>query len=284
MKKRGIWIPALILGILAAAALVVFLSTARFDTTLRFTVRDAVSRQWVWDATVTLQDRVIRSFFQSDAGPIEYQFNRLAPGRGELTVSAPSYEPASVPVALKRGRNALPDPIDLVAYEIPNLDRFIIFEDYEGSDLLLEIRPVGTNGQAVVNHPCLDLRIGARISTQMKDGLYVQEETESGSERGEELFRGQAEWSWDAEPETVFRYSARIPGAQIQKHQAPYRVIDYLILVPDMRRTNAAELDGVLQKVWNVRTQEELASYLDGFKDKFRYFITTSWNVKGGPR
>ncbi len=281
MKNRSIWIPLLVVVLLGGIALAVYLSTASFDTTLQFSVRDAVSKGWVWNTTMTLQDRVIRGFFQSDAGPIEYGFKGLRPGAAELAISAPSYEPVKVPLTLKRGRNVLAQPFDLRGLEIPNLDHFILFEEPQGSDLVVEIRPVGTDGQAVLNHPCLDLWIGARVSTQMKNGLYVQEETEAGSVRGEELFRGRLEWKWDGTPETVFRYSARIPGAQIKSHTAPLRVVDYLILVPK-GPVQSAELDPVLKKAWDFRDERELTAYLDREgKDRFRYFITTSWNVKG---
>ena len=55
-------------GTLGVAALIVYLATARFDTTLEFRVQDRVSGQWVWNAAARLQDRFIRSFYQSDAG------------------------------------------------------------------------------------------------------------------------------------------------------------------------------------------------------------------------
>lgn len=282
MKSRSIWVPLLVAALLGGIALAVYLRTASFTTTLQFTVRDAVSKGWVWDSTMTLQDRVIRGYYQSDSGPIEYRFTGLEPGSAELAVSAPAYEPVTVPVVLKRGRNTLPAPIELRGVEIPSLKHFIIFEDLQGSDLAAQIRPVGLDGQAVLNHPCLDLRIAARVSTQMKNGAYVQEETEEGSERGEELFRGRLEWSWDGAPETVFRYGARIPGSQIRAHPAPLRVVDYLLLVPD-GTAEPAELDRVLEEAWKLSGERELSAYLEQAArgGRFRWFIFTSWNVKG---
>ncbi len=287
MKNRSVWIPLLVLAGLAAVALAVYLSTSRFDTTLEFSVRDAVSQKWVWNTTITLQDRVIRGFYQSDQGPIVYRFTRLRPGPAELQFSAPSYEPVTVPVTLKRGRNVLQEPVQMRGLEIPDLDHFILFEELEGSDVVVEIRPVGKTGEAVTNHPCLELWIGARVSVQMKDGVYVQQETEEGSVRGQELFRGRIDWSFDSQPETVFRYSARIPGSRIAAHKAPLRVIDYLIVVPLPRQGRVApgfteEMDRLLQDVWNFRSERELTAFLDREgKDRFRYFIVTDWNVKG---
>ncbi len=281
MKKRSILIGLIVVIVFGAAALAVYLTGLAFDTYLEFQVRDAVSKNWVWDVTITLQDRTMRAYYQSDSGPMWYRFTKLIPGEAELTISAPAYEPKTVPVTLKKGKNRLEEPVDLVGVEIPNLDHFIIFEDLEGNDIVQEIRPVGEDGRAVLNHPCLDLWIGARVSVQMKGGLPVQTTTDEGSERGEELFLGKIEWSWDPLPETTFRYSARIPGAKIKNHPAPFRVIDYLIIVPDPREISPEELDELMEKAYKQNSAEELTSFLNGAKDKLRSFIFTSWNVEG---
>ncbi|GAH40118.1 unnamed protein product, partial [marine sediment metagenome] len=172
--------------------------------------------------------------------------------------------------------------IELIGVEIPDLDHFIVFEDLLGDDLIQEIRPVGTDGRAVINHPCMDLWIGCRVTVQMKEGLYVQAPTDEGSDRGEELFRGQIEWDWDPLPETTFRYSARIPGAKIKSHDAPYRVIDYLIIVPDPRKINEEEMDELMKEAWSLIDPQSLSAYLDGQEERISYFINTSWNVEGG--
>ncbi len=283
MKTRTILIVALIVVVLAAVAAVVYVAGNPVETTLDFQVRDAVSKEWVWDSTIHLQNRLIRGYFQSDRGPITYTFTHLEPGEAELTVSAPAYVEQSIPVTLKKGRNALESPIDMVGYEIPGLDHFIIFEDYEGNDIVQEIRPVSKDGPAVLNHPCLDLWIGARMSVQIMNGIPVQEPTEEGSERGEQLFRGEIKWEWDAQPETTFRYSARIPGARIKANPAPLRVIDYLIIVPDPRRTSRQEIEEIMDKAYAldpVVIQDFLKPYED--QGKFSVYQFTSWNVKKG--
>ena len=282
MKKKAVLIPVSIVVILGVIALGVYLSTTQFDTTLEFQFQDAVSKNWVWDSTIKFQNRLIRGFFQSDAGPIVYRFTRLEPGEVQLEISAPSYEPVSIPVTLKKGQNKLEEPIELVGYEIPELDHFIIFEEASGGDIVLEIRPVGTDGRAVLNHPCMDMWIGCRVSTQMKAGLYVHSPTDEGSVRGEELFQGRIEWEWDPYPETSFRYSARIPGVRIKNTQAPFWVIDYLIILPDPRKISKAELDKLMKEAWNITDPDELTAFLDSRADKLKFFIDTSWNVEGG--
>ena len=170
MLTRRVLIPMLAIVAVLAVAAVVYVATNPPDTTYEFSVRDAVSENWVWDATFRLQGRVIRSHLQSDRGPRPQVFTRLEPGAATLEISAPSYVAQTVAVALKRGANRLAEPIELVGYELPDLSGWVIFEQREGNDLVQELRPVSSAGPAVVNHPALDLWIGARISVQVIDG------------------------------------------------------------------------------------------------------------------
>jgi hypothetical protein len=282
MKKLKFIIIILAAVVLAAVALMVYLATAaRFDTTLQFQVRDIVSRNWVWDATITLQKRTIRAYYQTDRGPQILRFTHLEPGDATLEISASGYESRSIPVVLKRGENRLEEPIEMVGLEIPSLVHFIIFENQIGGDIVSEIRPVGENGRAVLNHPCMDLWIGARMTVQMKDGLYVQEPAEEDSVRGKELFRGQIEWEWDPLPETVFRYSARIPGAGIEYHEAPFRIIDYLLVVPNPKKISKEEISSIVSDAWKNTDPQNLDDVLDNYSKEFSYYIFTSWNVRG---
>lgn len=283
MKTRRILIPVLIVVVIAAVAVGVYITMNPADTTLELQVRDAVSGDWVWDATFTLQERTIRAYFQSDQGPITYRFTRLKPGKAELKISAPYYVAQTIEVTLKRGENRLEAPIEPVGYQIPDLEKWIIFEDRLGNDVVQEIRPASTAGPAVLNHPCLDIWIGARVSVQMYKGLPAKEETEEGSERGEELFKGVLEWEWDPLPETTFRYSSTIPGSKIKANSDPYWVIDYLIVVPDPRYLSREELDRIMAKAWEL-PPEALEIYLESYKNegKLTPYVFTSWNVEGG--
>jgi hypothetical protein len=283
MKSKKFLIPVIVIVALAAVAVGVYLVMNPVQTTLEFEVRDAVSKAWVWDASIRLQGRIIRAFYQSDRGPIPFVFTGLKPGQAELAFDAPSYVPVTIPVSLKRGENRLEEPIDLEGYEIPGLARFIVFEEREGNDLVQEIRPVSVDGPAVLNHPCLDLWIGARISVQMKDGLPVQEETEEGSVRGEELYKGVLTWQFDSLPETTFRYSSRIPGSQIKPDRNPYWVVDYLIVVPDPRKTSRDDIEGIMKKAWAL-PPEAIEEYLKPYAQEgvLTPYVFTSWNVEGG--
>ena len=80
MLTRRVVIPVLAIAVVLAVAAVVYAATNPPDTTYEFVVRDAVSKNWVWDATFRLQGRVIRSHLQSDQGPRPQVFTRLAAG------------------------------------------------------------------------------------------------------------------------------------------------------------------------------------------------------------
>jgi len=279
MRTRVVLIAlALLLG---AAALAVFLRMTRFDTTLQFSFQDSVSGQWVWDSTARLQDRLIRAFYQSDRGPVPFLFSHLKPGPSTLEISAPGYISVSIPVKLRRGGNRLGKPIEMKSYEIPNLQRFYVFEQLDGGDLVCQIRPVGSDGHAVTNHPCLPLWVGCRVAVQLKDGRPATEPTETGNARGDELFRGNLSWEWDATPETRFRYQVRIPGSRIRTDPALYHVIDYLIVVPDPRSIDRPELEALMKNAPALPDIPALTAYLDRQGQKIRYFFDTSWNVRG---
>ena len=102
MKKKVVLIPIIMALALGIVAISVYLSRVNIDTTLEFQVRDAVSKAWVWDSTMKLQDRTIRGFYQSDKGLVNYKFTHLIPGNYILDISAPAYTSFKVPVVIKK--------------------------------------------------------------------------------------------------------------------------------------------------------------------------------------
>jgi hypothetical protein len=280
MKRKTLIALFSIAAVLVIAAAVYAATALSRDTTFELRVRDAVSGRWVWDMEIKLQNREIRGFYQSDAGTIPLRFTRLRPGKATVEISAPSYQPASFPVSLARGANKLEKPIDMVGLEIPDLAKFFIFEKLDGVDIVSQVRPVGGNGQAVLNHPCMDLWIGCRVYVQVKNGIPVEEEVEEGSARGEELFRGEIPWEWDPAPESVFRYSARIPGVKLKQMPSNFRVIDYLIVIPNPLKITRKEIDELMTRVYALDARPAIASALDAEKDRLSYYFDTSWNVK----
>lgn len=283
MKTKKILILPVITVIFTSIAIIVFFSMNSTDTVLEFRIQDSVSNNWIWDSTITLQNRTIRGYYQTDRGPVTYRFTHLKPGNFEITISAPSYETRILPVKLKKGLNTLDSPIELIAYEIPNLAKFIIFEEFKNNSFIQELRPVGKDGKAILNHPCMNLQLAAMISVQTRNGIPVQVETDSGSERGDYLFRGKIDWTWDPLPETYFRYSSQIPGSMIKKNNSPYLVIDYLILIPIPGKISDKELEQILLQAVSIGELKDLQTFLkEADRDRFKYYFTTSWNVPGG--
>ena len=66
MKKKIWWLWIILIVILAVVAIGVYVKSLSFDTTLKFSVNDAVSKDWVWNSQIQLEGRVIESFFQKD--------------------------------------------------------------------------------------------------------------------------------------------------------------------------------------------------------------------------
>jgi hypothetical protein len=153
----------------------------------------------------------------------------------------------------------------------------------EEDRFFLEIRPVGQDEKAVLNHPAVDIWIGVRVSAQVKGGRYTEKEEDKGSERGETIFAGRLDWTWDPSPETSFRYTVPIPVDKFAKSPARYYVVDTLIAVPRPGAVTREELDSIMTKVYDLNDPEAIKAYLDAYKDRFStYLPPTAWNVEGG--
>jgi hypothetical protein len=285
MKKKTWYILGAIALFFVALAVIAYLTSGALETTMEIQVIDAVSEGWVWDATITVQDRIIRSFYQTDQGPKPLELTGLRPGRSTVEVVAPHYQGISVPVRLRRGANRLEDPIRVQGLEIPDLRQFYVIANLEGGALTFEIRPVNSAGSAVLNHPCLDIWLGVLVSAQMKDGAYVQKSQDTGSTRGEPLFAGPVDWTWDGTPETSFRYAAQIPVSSLASSPARFWVVDALIVVPKPTEIERSELDGLMEAIYTLGSPEAVSEYLDRHTDRLSYyFAPTSWNVEGVAR
>lgn len=254
----------------AIAAAAGLLAAVPFETTLEFRIRDRVSRGAVWNATVTIRDRFLRTYYAG--GEDSLVFTRLAPGAATLTVSAPNYQTVSVPVTLRRGRNRIAEPIEVIGLQIPELARFIVSEELSGAPPQATIWPLSKEGPAVVNHPALDLWIGARISTQPEGG--------QAAARGETLFAGELEWSWDHSPDALARYRARLPLEAIEQAGAGRFAIDYLLIVPDPLAIERGEVDAIVAAAWTDSVDPAaLRTYLTRYADRFDFYVHTSWNL-----
>jgi hypothetical protein len=277
-KYMYILIGIVILCILAA---IIFFITVKQDTTLSVRIMDAVSRGWVWDATVSLQDKYMRLYYQSDTGPVTQVFTGLTPG-GEamLGVSAPHYRPVRIPLTLQRGDNTIKEPVMMVGYEIPDLKEIFVYREVVDGKLFLNPRPINSEGKGIGEHPCLAMLFYLRVSVQVIDGIPVLEPVDEGSERGEELFRGKLEWEWDSHPDTFYRYRMEVPINKIKKHNAPYCVYDHMVIFPHPEKITKEELENELERVMYLEKFEDITNILDVLGDRIMYFVSSSWNQK----
>jgi hypothetical protein len=249
------------------------------DTALVFLLEDSASGSWVWEANVRLQDRLLVSYYQTDAGPVPQKLTHLNTGTSMLSITAPGYAPVSIPVRLTRGRNRLSVPVKMVGLEIPGLHDFSVFESIDNGDIIAQLRPLDAAEKAIVNHPCIDVWVGCVVSEP------------AGSARGAVLFRGAVPWAWDARPESLFRYSVRIRSADMEDSPSLTRIVDYLIVVPDPLELSRAQVQEIMARVWPSgglaaerslpgRLAPGIASALDAEKGRLRWFFATSRDVR----
>jgi hypothetical protein len=282
MKRRTLsLIISLSAAIVICVAILVVFWTGR-ETTLDVQVSDSVSGRWVWDLAMRIQGREIYGYFQSDVGLMTYRFHHLTPGNATLEVAAPSYKGVTMPVSLRKGVNRIEAPIRLVGTEIPGLVRFYVFETPGPSEIAAQLRPSNAQGTAILNHPCMDLWVGCRVYVQMKDGVPVHRVEQTGATRGEEVYQGKLDWTWDATLETQFRYTAHIPLSAIRGATGAYLAIDYFIVEPNPLTITRAELDDLMGKILALPTTADITKALDAQKGHLSYYLDTSWNVKAG--
>jgi len=233
---------------------------------------------------VTLQDRIIKAYYQKDGGLKTFRFTGLKPGDWKLRVSAPLYQPVEIPVTVKRGPNTLEEPVKLTGLEIPGLEKFIIFESVNNREITGELRPVAGNGEAITSHPCLDIVIFAVVSEQMKDGIFIQKPEQKGSYRGNILFQGELPRTWNRSFTAPFRYGYSLPLEGIEDTKAPYWVMDYLILVPDPVSLSPDAYKKIKEKISAAETLDRTMDLLKRYSGAVTYYFSTSWNVPGGLR
>ncbi|MBN1698763.1 MAG: carboxypeptidase regulatory-like domain-containing protein [Spirochaetales bacterium] len=264
MKKRTVITTIVLIALTGLAVIAFFLFPAIGKTTLRLTVMDAVSRSWVYNSSITIQNRVIRGFKST-----VFSFSDLKPGTYPLVVTAPYYTMAETGLTIHPGENILTDPILLSGYEIPDLDDIALFEGKKDDTLELDFRLVRPDGHAVVNHPCLPVVIYCRIS----------EQTDTG-QRGDIIYAAPVPWHWNTSLTETYRYEVAIPLDDIGKSQAPYWIMDYLVLFPDPRTIGEDEIKKIILTAQEMKDIDSIASYLDGFSDRLRWFFRSHNNVE----
>ncbi len=269
--RRAILLTALL--VIATTGTILGVRGSR-ETTLVFQLQDAVSKGWVWDATVTLQDRSMHVYYQSNTGPVPLEFTRLDRGRHSLEVAAPHYQPKRVVIDLRPGRNVIDEPIELQGTEIPDLADFAL-SVRTGRDLLnLQLRPIARNGAAIVNHPALDLALGVIVSEHINvSGEQV---------RGTTLFAGLVDWIWEDEPGAAFRYTASLPLNQLSGgRSAEMLVLESVVVVEDYSDGDSDDLLALTEYIETAGDDiQDLAQRLSEIKGVDVFFPAPVWGIE----
>jgi hypothetical protein len=247
---------------LAAAAVVS--SRPWADTTLEITVQDAVSSSWVWGVTARVQDRTAIAFLTT-----HLQITGLRPGETTLEVAAPSYEPVSVPIRLRRGTNVLATAVTLTGIEIPGLVSFACFFKDTPGTLSVELQPVDAEGCIIREQ-------------KLHGGGFSREPSVAEPARGTLLFRGSMEWRWDDSPDTVTRYQASLPFDSVPRGPSSFWYVDCVVIVPDPRAITPGEAADLLDEALAIDDQSVRERFLAAQAPRARGFTISTWNVVAG--
>ena len=241
-------------------------------------VEDAVSGSWVWKAEVTVDGKKAVGHYTTD-----FRFNGISDGPVALSVSAPGYRSESIDLELQEGKAHRHSSVRMTGLSIPGLAGFFVSEYWENGRLSAELRPLNDRGEAIRNHPCLDLRVFVRIS--LPAGVAGKDETKpehlTGEDRGIEIVASMVPWFWDSKPENLFRYRVALPAeAQEYSDLAPF-VVDYLIVVPNPASDTPERMEILSRNV--TRLWEEGKDFADILEEagENSMYIITNWNVGG---
>ena len=254
---------------------IMFFTTQTLSTTLSLTLKDAVSKSWVYNSTIRLQNRVIRGYKSTS-----FTFKNIKTGKHLLSVSAPNYESKEINVNIHSGKNVLKEPIELKGVKIPDIESISIFEKKKDDDIFIDIRLVGKDGHAITDHPCLPIRVIINISAQLVNGEYDRYREGDSLARGKQLYAGEAKWIWNTGLSATYKYSAFIPVGDILPTPAPYWIIAYLIILPNPLEMSEEEVEEIVQKVYSIDDPQKLTGYLSGLTDTLDYYFTIKPNVE----
>jgi hypothetical protein len=268
VKKKYVINTIIILSFIFLTVLVILciVCSVTGHTTLAVTVLDTVSKSWVYESHITIQNRVIRGFKTTT-----FTFHNLKPGKHLLSVSAPHYDSKEVEVDLHPGTNILEQAVELTGYEIADLDDIALFEGKKDDTMILDLRLVGSDGHAVTNHPCLPITIYCQISEQHDDGTH---------RRGKTIYADSVQWTWNTALTETYRYTPGIPLRDIEKTEAPYWVVDYLMLFPDPRKIEEKEIEGIVRKAKELQDIQAIADHLETYRGRLRWFFRSHTDVE----
>jgi len=267
-RRRVFLFVALGLGVLALC--ITFRPWER-EAAISFSIVDGRSGSWIPGLRVILGDRIAECTYGKD-----FTFRDLRPGTYTARVSAPSYEPLTFGISLRRGGNRIAKPLKLKGFEIPGLSGFSVVEIPAGAQIVLEVRPIDSRGEVINRHPCIDTMIFVQISRQFKNGIPVHSPTEKGAERGEMIFQGIVPWEWEEALSSTARYRCVLPWETVGKMGNGLFVFDYLIVVS---RDSADIPPALKDQLSHANDVGEVRDIIERGKEQIAAFEVSNWNV-----
>lgn len=169
--KRGL-IPVIVL---CGIVIVFFLFLGQQTGSISGQVFDAVNGMPVYGARVKFGNRSTTLYLSK-----EFQLTSLPRGIGILTVTAPGFYEDVRTLTLKGRRMEISIP--LRGKEVPGLGGVLVWWEWEGDDLRLDIRLTTTEGRGIEYFPALPFGVEVRISENLG--------TPQAPVRGQLLFDG----------------------------------------------------------------------------------------------
>jgi hypothetical protein len=241
-------------------------------------VEDAVSGSWVWKAEVTLNGKKAVGHYMTD-----FRFTGISGGLVALTVSAPGYQSESIDLKLPGGKPEKPVTVSMTGLSIPGLAGFRVREYWENGRLSAELRPLNDKGEAIRDHPCLDLKVFVRIS--LPAGVAERGETQTqglrDENRGMEIAASMVPWFWDSRPESLFRYRFSLPGEPREYSSLAPFVVDYLIFIPDPETDTPDRMEILTREITHLWETGKGIAAIQNAAGEVPLYIITNWNVGG---
>jgi len=211
MLKRASFI--ILLVILTTVFTLAWIKVASKNVTLIGNVKNAYSKQWVYGAKITIDEKVTFRYATT-----EFYIDGLRKGETTITAEAPDYEPQSIQIDLKRGENIL-DDILLRPLRIPDLHNIFVFVHPQRDHYRLEIRLANSETRAILHAPHLPLHVFCTFYDQIGEGVAKQ--------RGEIAHRSHPDGIWDYNFETVFPLSVKYLFSIIQFHNFIFQLSQF---------------------------------------------------------
>ncbi len=267
------------IGVIAAVVLIAALLLAIIfipsDSSIEFTVTDALTGGWVWGMTASTQNKIVHGFYQSDGLPVPFKLTGLKPKKDVLLIQAPNYESRQIPLHLKRGANVLSEPIALKGVAIEDLDAFFVFEKGEKGGWTLTLRAVNSAVRAIENHPPVPLLLGVRIHSWESS---LQQSVEELNKQ-QLLYQQMVSWQWDSTPETQFRLTAFVNAKDLAPFAGNRYVFEYAIFVPTAKAIEENRVEELAASI--PIGDDDMLQWAHNNSDLVTLYTDVSWDVQG---